>query len=280
MGFSCLFSLLVAGAPRLALVLLWIFRPERVEQAFETFLLPILGDLWRQLRTTPSLMPYAVRGAGHTIGVMLWFYAMTRITVAEVVAMNYVNPIYVTIGAALFLGERFGLRRAVAIGAACLGAFLVMAYVIMGRALRDAMGLPDLLPGYRFDDEPVTRSDSGAYHATGSTTESASGAASRITLKPLLSGSRTQWKNKARASLPLSRLGTNLLVSAWVAKNGTNTPLLSAGSGSAGITTAPPRRTSRMTLMMPSRVEAATLLPSWVRWRLSRSSTAFCLGGR
>ena len=51
MGFSCLFSLLVAGAPRLALVLLWIFRPERVEQAFETFLLPILGLLFLPIVT-------------------------------------------------------------------------------------------------------------------------------------------------------------------------------------------------------------------------------------
>lgn len=45
MGFSCLFSLLVAGAPRLALVLLWVFRPERVELAFDTVLLPVLGLL-------------------------------------------------------------------------------------------------------------------------------------------------------------------------------------------------------------------------------------------
>ena len=46
MGFGCLFSLLVAGAPRLALVLLWIFRPERINQAFDTVLLPILGLLF------------------------------------------------------------------------------------------------------------------------------------------------------------------------------------------------------------------------------------------
>ena len=43
MGFSCLFSLLIASAPRLALVVLWIFRPERIDLAFDTLLLPILG---------------------------------------------------------------------------------------------------------------------------------------------------------------------------------------------------------------------------------------------
>ena len=43
MGFSCLFSLLVAGAPRLALILLWISRPERVNSAFDGFIVPLLG---------------------------------------------------------------------------------------------------------------------------------------------------------------------------------------------------------------------------------------------
>ena len=43
MGFSCLFSLLVAGAPRLALILLWIFRPERIESAFDGLIVPLLG---------------------------------------------------------------------------------------------------------------------------------------------------------------------------------------------------------------------------------------------
>ena len=43
MGFSCLFSLLLAGAPRLALVFLWIFRPERIEFAFDSWIVPVLA---------------------------------------------------------------------------------------------------------------------------------------------------------------------------------------------------------------------------------------------
>jgi hypothetical protein len=64
MGFSCLFSLLVAGAPRLALVLLWIFRPERVDQAFETLLLPILGLLFLPIVTFVYVLiaPQGVQG--------------------------------------------------------------------------------------------------------------------------------------------------------------------------------------------------------------------------
>jgi drug/metabolite transporter (DMT)-like permease len=42
----------------------------------------------------------------HALGVICWFYAMTRIPIAEVTAMNYLNPIYVTVLAVLVLGER------------------------------------------------------------------------------------------------------------------------------------------------------------------------------
>ena len=64
MGFSCLFSLLIAGAPRLALVLLWIFRPERVDLVFDTFLLPILGLIFLPIVTFVYVLiaPDGIRG--------------------------------------------------------------------------------------------------------------------------------------------------------------------------------------------------------------------------
>jgi len=37
------------------------------------------------------------RGVAHTAAVGLWFYAMARIPIADVTAMNYMSPIYVTI---------------------------------------------------------------------------------------------------------------------------------------------------------------------------------------
>ena len=41
----------------------------------------------------------------HGVGVILWFYAMARIPIAEVTALGYVAPIFVTIGAAIFLAS-------------------------------------------------------------------------------------------------------------------------------------------------------------------------------
>jgi drug/metabolite transporter (DMT)-like permease len=58
--------------------------------------------------------------------VILWFFAMTRIPLAEVTAMNYLSPVYVTIGAALFLGEKLAFRRILAVVAALVGAAIIL----------------------------------------------------------------------------------------------------------------------------------------------------------
>ena len=90
------------------------------------FLIPMIGPLRRAALTGRVWRLSMLRGAFHTLAVILWFYAMTRITIAEVTAMNYLNPIYVTLGAALLLGERLPLRRVVAIGAALVGALVIL----------------------------------------------------------------------------------------------------------------------------------------------------------
>ena len=69
---------------------------------------------------------HAARGFVHGLGVMLWFYAMQRIPIAEVTAIGYTSPIFVTIGAAMFLGERLALRRVAAVLVAFLGALVIL----------------------------------------------------------------------------------------------------------------------------------------------------------
>ena len=90
------------------------------------FLLPMLGQL-RALTLSPRLWRlFSLRGLCHAGGVVLWFYAMTRIPIAEVTAMNYLAPVYVTIGAALFLGERLAARRIFAVLTALIGAAIIL----------------------------------------------------------------------------------------------------------------------------------------------------------
>jgi drug/metabolite transporter (DMT)-like permease len=90
------------------------------------FLIPMIGAMRRATYTRSLLTWFGVRGVAHTLGVILWFYAMTRIPIAEVTAMNYLNPVYVTIGAALFMGEKLAGRRIFAIAIALLGAVVIL----------------------------------------------------------------------------------------------------------------------------------------------------------
>lgn len=90
------------------------------------FVLPVLRSMM-DAQITPRLWGlFATRGILHAIGVILWFFAMTRIPLAEVTAMNYLSPVYVTIGAALFLGERLAFRRILAVVAALVGAAIIL----------------------------------------------------------------------------------------------------------------------------------------------------------
>ncbi|WP_187429255.1 Riboflavin transporter [Roseobacter fucihabitans] len=90
------------------------------------FLLPVLGSLRAAHLTRRQWGFFTLRGVVHGCGVMLWFYAMVRIPIADVTAMNYLAPVYVTIGAALFLGEKLAFRRILAVVVALIGALIIL----------------------------------------------------------------------------------------------------------------------------------------------------------
>ena len=90
------------------------------------FLIPMIPAM-RAATLTPRIYKvFAFRGVVHSVGVTLWFYAMTRISIAEVTSMNYLNPIYVTVAAAIFLGEKLAFWRILAVLAAFIGAMIIL----------------------------------------------------------------------------------------------------------------------------------------------------------
>lgn len=101
------------------------------------FLAPSLRPLLRSGISPGLFKLFALRGALHTIAVMLWFYAMARITISEVTAIGYLNPIIVTLGAGLLFGEGFRPARMAAIAVAMIGALVVL-----------RPGLRELSPGH------------------------------------------------------------------------------------------------------------------------------------
>lgn len=90
------------------------------------FLIPMIRPILDARLSKRQLKLFTLRGAVHTGAVILWFYAMARIPIADVTAMNYLSPIYVTIGAALFLGEALPPRRLAAVIVALIGALIIL----------------------------------------------------------------------------------------------------------------------------------------------------------
>lgn len=90
------------------------------------FLIPMVRPIMAARLTRRQMGLFGLRGVVHTIAVILWFFAMARIPIAEVTAMNYLSPVYVSIGAALFLGERLPPRRLAAVVFALIGALIIL----------------------------------------------------------------------------------------------------------------------------------------------------------
>ena len=80
---------------------------------------------WRGL-TRQSMSLYSLRGLAHGVAVMLWFYAMARIPIAEVTAIGYTTPIFTTIGAVLIFKERIHIRRLMAIVIGFVGTLIIL----------------------------------------------------------------------------------------------------------------------------------------------------------
>lgn len=103
-----------------------------VEAAFIRYLfgIPLLWFViirieWRKIaRTCYGL--YMLRGIAHSVAVMLWFFAMARIPIAEVTAIGYATPIFIAIGAWLLFGEHLRYRRVGALVVAFFGMLIIL----------------------------------------------------------------------------------------------------------------------------------------------------------
>ncbi len=90
------------------------------------FILPFLGQ-WRRARiSNREHLLLALRGLVHSIAVLLWFFTVTRIPIAEVTSLGYLTPVFVTLGAALFLGDRLNSVKSLALLGALCGALVIL----------------------------------------------------------------------------------------------------------------------------------------------------------
>ena len=86
------------------------------------FIVPIINKSFGK----QNIIIFSLRGLAHGLAVMLWFYAISRIPIAEVTAISYTAPIFISIGAAIFFGEKFASRRIIAIIFAFVGTLIIL----------------------------------------------------------------------------------------------------------------------------------------------------------
>ena len=89
-------------------------------------ILPLLSRAGVMSLDRDRLGFHALRGLVHGGGVILWFLAMSRIPISEVTALGFTTPIFVTLGAAVFLSERLKPYRVAAVVLGFIGALLIL----------------------------------------------------------------------------------------------------------------------------------------------------------
>ncbi|AKO96521.1 MAG: DMT family transporter [Marinovum algicola] len=125
-GTMLLFSILDACAKELTTrvgvpTTLWA---RYAGQTMIVFLL-VLPRLGATLRTRYPLLQL-LRSICLFAATFCFFNGLARIGLAENTAIMDLNPVLITLGGALFLGEKIGLRRALGIGAALIGALIII----------------------------------------------------------------------------------------------------------------------------------------------------------
>ena len=90
------------------------------------FLMPMLVMRGRALLRSNALHLYGVRVGISIFSMTAWFYALALIPVAEVTAIGFLAPLFGTLGAIVFLGEKVRIRRWTALIIGFLGAMIIL----------------------------------------------------------------------------------------------------------------------------------------------------------
>ncbi|MTH63539.1 DMT family transporter [Paracoccus shanxieyensis] len=88
-------------------------------------LLVVRGALPRTLRTKRPKVQI-MRAVMQLCSIGLFFTALQHIGLAEATAIMDINPVLITLAAAIFLGEAIGMRRIIGIAVALIGALIII----------------------------------------------------------------------------------------------------------------------------------------------------------
>ena len=89
-------------------------------------ILPLFRFGYQKNTNKIPIFKYGLRGIIHGFAVVLWFYSVANIPMADVTAINYLTPIFTTIGAILIFKEVITLNRVGALLLSFIGAMLIL----------------------------------------------------------------------------------------------------------------------------------------------------------
>lgn len=75
---------------------------------------------------TRRLDLHLMRGAVGVTSMWTWYYALGNLPLADAGALSFTTGLFVTVGAALYFGEKVGLRRWLAVAVGFVGALIVL----------------------------------------------------------------------------------------------------------------------------------------------------------
>lgn len=114
-----------------------------------------------RLLRTDLLMLHVVRGSLNGVSMLCWFYALAVMPLADATSVSLTGPLFVTLGAIFFLGEKVRARRWLALGAGVVGALIIIRpgveEVSTGAMLVLASGV--LVAGSKLIAKTLTRTD-------------------------------------------------------------------------------------------------------------------------
>ena len=89
-------------------------------------ILPLVRLQYKKNIKKIPILKHGLRGIIHGLAVVLWFYSVTNIPMADVTAINYLTPIFTTIGAILIFKEAITFNRIFALILSFIGAMLIL----------------------------------------------------------------------------------------------------------------------------------------------------------
>ncbi len=110
-------------------------------------MLPLLAWRGSSLFYSRAFSLYGVRVAISLISMSAWFYALSLIPLGEITAIGFLSPLFGTIGAILFLGEKVRLRRTLALIVGFIGAMIILRPGVASLGIGQACALVSAVAG-------------------------------------------------------------------------------------------------------------------------------------